>query len=331
VWFHDFRSDAEVNAFRWTGGIGNDPSAAGALSANTRRLGTDGVTGSCLEILRPAGTQENSHWWRPLSPIVGTGNGRGSNDPGANGSIAPVQYAATQRGSQIQNFGRRGYYGHSSYHTGSEFDGTEYYLQMRVKMDPRRTTAGNIQAGKLMYHTITDYSLTNQEIVVYSGAFQGPGSVGARNIFRMYGLGTFSALEDGDVLNRPGIQVGSSLANYTAVPAVYCQLGEDGFPGGSINTCWAWSGGWDTIMFHVVPGRDGIPESRIEIYAAHPGETAYTRIWDQLFSNPYDRGPPMGYNALILSAYHNGLNNSEFWHRYCQIIFSKQFIPCPRV
>lgn len=331
VWFHDFRSDAEVNAFRWTGGVGNDPSATGnARSGLTRRITTDGVTGACLEILRPAGTSENSHWWRPLSPVVGSGNGRGANDPAANGTVAVQPYAATQGGSQIQSWGRRGYYGHSSYHTGSEFDGTEYYLQMRVKMDPRRTTNGNIQGGKLLYHTITDYSLTNQEIVTYSGAFVNPGTVGKTNIFRMYGLGTFSELESGDSLDRPGIQVGSQLANYSASPNVYCQLGEDGWPGGSTDTCWAWSGGWDTIMYHLVPGRHDAQESVIQVYAAHEGETTYTKIWDEVFKNLYDGTPPQGYNAIILSAYQNGLNNSEFWHRYCQLIFSKQFISCPQ-
>lgn len=330
VWFHDFRSDAEVNAFRWTGGVGNDPAATGnALSGYTRRITTDGVTGACLEILRPAGTTENSHWWRPLSPIVGTGNGRGSNDPGAGGTITPVSYAATQGGSQVQAYGQRGYYGHSSYQSGSIFDGTEYYLQMRVKMDPRRTANGNPQVGKLMYHSITDYSLTNQEIVVYSGAFQTPSAVGSTNIFRMYGLGSFSSLEQGDSLHRLGSQVGSALANYGASTPVYCQLNEDGAPGGSINTCWAWSGGWDTIMYHLVPGRNGVQETHIEVYAAHEGETSYTKIWDEIFTNVYDSAPPKGYNAIILSAYQNGQNCSEFYHRYCQLIFSKQFIPCP--
>lgn len=330
VWFHDFRSDAEVNAFRWTGGVGNDPNAASAMSRNTRRLATDGVTGACLEILRPAGTADNSHWWRPLSPIVGTGNGRGANDPGAAGTVAVQPYAPTQGGGQIQQYGRRGYYGHASYHSGNVFDGTEYYLQMRVKMDPRRTTAGNIQGGKLMYQTITDYSLTNQEIVTYSGAFRDPG-VGSKNIFRMYGLGTFSELESGDSLRRVGPQVGSDLANYASNPQTYCQIQQDdGWPGGSIDTCWGWSGGWDTVLYHMVPGRHNTQETRIRVWAARQGETSYTKIWDEIFTNLYDGTPPQGYNAIILSAYQNGLNNSEFWHRYCQLIFSKQFIPCPQ-
>src|SRR5690606_27585523 len=52
VWFHDFRSDAEVNQFRWTPGYmgGNDPLAVGSNSqapvpTNTRRITTDGIPG----------------------------------------------------------------------------------------------------------------------------------------------------------------------------------------------------------------------------------------------------------------------------------------------
>lgn len=329
VWFHDFRSDAEVDAFRWTGGVGNDPRGNGnARSGNVRRITTDGVTGACLEILRLAGSDDPSHWWRPLSPIVGTGNGRGADDPGASGTIPAQPYAATQGGSQVQQYGRRGYYGHASYHAKDEFDGTEYYLQLRIKADPRRTEAGNIQGGKLMYQTITDYSLTNQEIVTYSGAFQPPGGAGKPNVFRMYGLGSFSPFEDGDSLRRPGIQVGSERADYAN--GVYCQMQEDGVAGGSLDPCWRWSGGWDTVMYHLVPGRDGIKESYIEVFAAHEGEHAYTKIWDQIFTNVYDAMLPHGYNAIILSAYQNGMRNSEFWHRYAQIIFSIEPIPCPQ-
>jgi hypothetical protein len=56
----------------------------------------------------------------------------------------------------------------------------------------------------------------------------------------------------------------------------------------------------------------------------------YTKIWDQIFTNLYDAMPPRGYNAIILSAYQNGMRNSEFWHRYAQIIFSLKPIPCPQ-
>lgn len=317
VWFHDFRSDAEVDSFRWTPGYqgGNDPTAVGSAEASLlRRNPSDGVTGGgCLEIQRKAGTEDGSHWWRPLSPIVGSGNGRGQDDPGANGTIPAQAYASSDGGSEIAQWGSRGYYGHASYHSGAIFDGDEYYLQMRVKMDPRRTTAGNTLVGKLLYQTITDYSLSSQEIVTYSGAFTTPGGP---NYFRMYGGGSFSPLEDLDSLGRTGQQVGSQLGS--------CDI--DTAPG----ACWSWSGGWDTVMYHVVPGRDGVQETHIEIFAAHPGETMFVKIWDELFINFYDNTSPKGYSAIIASVYNNGNQNSEFWHRYDQLIFSKQPIPCPQ-
>ena len=320
VWCHDFRSDAEVNAFRWTSAYGNDPRAIGnGRSDRVRRITTDGIGGgACMEIFRVAGTQETgSHWWRPLSPIVGSGNGRGVDDPGANGTIQPMAYAATDGGGEIQYFPERGFYGHSSYHTGNVFDGNEYYLQMRVKMDPRRAQSGMPAGGKLMYQTRTDVSLTTQEIVTYSG-----GHVSAnptKNNFQMYGGGDMNPLYSkggGSSTNRqPGSELGQ--CNPTATP----------------NTCWAWSGGWDTVLYHLRLGRDGVAgETLIQVYAAHAGETSYTKIWDMVWANSYGSGHPFGYNAIILSSYTNSLNcPSDFWHRYAQLIFSKAFIPCPQV
>jgi hypothetical protein len=148
VWFHDFRTDNEVNNFRWTPGYGsgNDPRAVGnSIAGNVRRITTDGVTpGGCLEIVRPAGSNDGSVWWRPFSPIVGgttTGNGRGAgaNDPGAGGTVRVEAYNPTDGGNQIANWGR-GWYGSSG---SGPFDGPEYYLQVRVKMDPNRIAGGN--------------------------------------------------------------------------------------------------------------------------------------------------------------------------------------------
>jgi hypothetical protein len=318
VWAHDFRSDAEVNNFRWTGGFsgGNDPQAVGSSRAGqVRRITTDGITGGgCLEIFRAAGTTEaGSHWWRPFSPMVGSGNGRGINDPGA-GRISAQAYAPTSGGSQINQWGDRGFYGHSSYQ-GSAFDGTEYYLQMRVKMDPRRASAGMPSVGKLIFQTRTDVSLTTQELVTYSGGLNAnnPG----KNYFRIYGGGSSSPLDQKNPSSGQGQQPGSDLG--------LCTMSD------SNNRCWAWSGGWDTVMYHIAPGRNGVAESRIRVYAAHPGQTSYSKIWDMVWANSYGSANPAGYNALICSSYNNGNNcPSEFWHRYDQIIFSQQFIPCPQ-
>jgi len=326
IWFHDFRNKAEVDQFRWTGGYkgGNDPLDKGRPNT-VRHITTDGVTGgACLEILRPAGSRDGSMWWRQFNPITGTGNGRGENDPGANASI-PAQVHSVSDGSsttaQWHQTARPGFYGHQSYHTGTQFDGTEFYYQMRVKMDPRRTTSGNTQVGKLFYITFTPYSNCNQEIVTYSGAFPVSG-VGAPNYHRMYAY-NYNPIEDTDPLGRPGQQVGSSLANYSS--NVYCDIQRQ--PG----NCWAYSGGWDTLLYHLVPGRNNSDEHHITVYAAHQGETSYTKIWDQNFYIYFDSGYPLGWNAIILADYNNGLENSEFYHRYDQLIFSKDFIPCPRV
>lgn len=330
VWFHDFRSDAEVNSFRWTPGYsgGNDPLSRGGGASRCRRITTDGVTGGgCLEILRTAGSSDqNGQWWRPFSPIVGTGNGRGVSDPGANGSLPAQPYAATDGGSQIYDWlftSRPGWYGHSSYHTGTAFDGSEFFVQMRVKSDPRRTTAGNSQVGKLLFLTSTRFSLTAQEIVTYSGAFP---VAGGPNYHRMYVAGS-PPLEDLDSLNRPGQQVGSQLANYGA--GQYCDVSAANLR----QYCWTFSGGWDTLMYHVTPGRSGVRENRVVVYAAREGVNTFTKIWDIIYAANFDTGGSMrnGWNGLLLSTYNNGLNNSEFWHRYDQIIFSKQFIPCPQV
>jgi hypothetical protein len=246
--------------------------------------------------------------------MVGTGNGRGVDDAGA-GRIDAQAYAATSGGSQVSRWGDRGFYGHSSYHSGGEFDGTEYYFQMRVKMDPRRAQSGMPTVGKLMFQTRTDVSLTTQEIVTYSGGLNS--SNPGKNYFRMYGGGDSNPLE-GQAVGAKNPQPGSALGT--------CNLSANP------NTCWAWSGGWDTVMYHVVPGRNGVAESVMQVYAAHEGQTSYTKIWDMVWANSYGSGHPQGYNAIILSSYNNGNNcPSDFWHRYTQLIFSQAFIPCPQV
>ena len=106
------------------------------------------------------------------------------------------------------------------------------------------------------------------------------------------------------------------------------------------NVGWRYSGGWDTLLYHVTPGTDngtGSNRSRIEVWAARAGQTSYTKIWDTLYTGHFDGGsnsvgaPSLpGWNALILAIYHNGSAfPSSFNFDYDQIIFSKQMIPCP--
>src|SRR5690606_7644916 len=68
VWYHDFRTDAEVDNFRWASGHGLDPgdvARPGLCIRNTN----DGVTGGgCLELIYPVGSRGAPGWWRPFAP-----------------------------------------------------------------------------------------------------------------------------------------------------------------------------------------------------------------------------------------------------------------------
>jgi hypothetical protein len=324
VWHHDFDSDAEVNAFRWTPayGSGNDPLAVGGDLANlVRRVPDDGVAGDgCLEIVRPPGSDDGSVWWRPFSPIVGTGNGRGVDDPGANGTIEPQPYLATDGGNEVSTWGDRGYYGKPN---TSAYDGGEYFLQVRVKMDPARIAGGNedVEVGKLFYFTRTDRSATDQEIVVYSGA-----PAQGENYLRMYRSVSPALDTDPPGVEVHGNQPGTELGT---VGDGVCRIDDDG---GRLANCWHWPAGeWATVMWHVRPGESGNNDTLVETYVANPGETSYTKIWNQPGVDlPFDPDFPQGHNALIASIYHNGENMpQQFFHRYDQLIFSKEFIPCP--
>lgn len=307
VWHHDFRLDSEIDAFRWTGGVGNDPNDVGRPNT-VRRITSDGITGGCLEIFRPAGSADGAVWWRPFSPIVGSGNGKGADDPGANGSISVESYAATQGGGEIAGW-QPGYYGNTVYHSShpGRFDGTEYYFQVRVKMDARRAT--ELDGGKLFYFTRTDQSLTSQEIVTQSGQ---DGNVSGRNFFNMYRSGS-PALSSDD----PGSE--NQVGN---------ESGTCDWPA-QINACWEWSNDWDTLLYRVRPGLHSNNDTLVQVYAAHPGESKYTRIWNQdNVDLPF--AEIEGHGAVIFSCYQNGENfTTDVYHRYCQAIFSKDPIPAP--
>jgi hypothetical protein len=310
VWFHDFRSAAEVNAFRWSGGYsgGNDPLAKDDTGPRVRHITTDGVTpGGCLEIFRPGGSgAEGTHWIRPFAPLTAPGNGKTANDPAANGTVTVRSWNPTDGGSQTSNF-KYGWYGHPSVQDAN-FDGNEFWLQMRVKRDPRRVTGGNesFLVGKHLYLSIveTGTGAPRQELVVYSN---GGGGTGV-NRFRIYGgWAYFTALDEAP--NTDG----------TVQP-------------GGVSPIWTWnSGSWDTVMYHLIMGRTGIAETRIEVYGAHAGEKSFTKFWDQTFAYQAFEVRD-GLQALQLSNYNNGsVLPQDYYERWDQIIFSKQPIPCPQV
>lgn len=324
IFAHDFRSAAEVDLFRWTGGYagGNDPLAKGVNASRCFWQSADGIPGTggkCLEQFRPAGSDEASGaWWRIFSPVAN--NGRSVPDPAANGTIPLETWAPTDGGDQTNTWGQRGVIAHPSF-SGTPYIGTELYLQVRVKMDPRRSTGGNESAlsqvgsdggGKLFFISNHLQSLSSQEVVTYSRGHNG-GGPGSPNFQRLYVTSGFLPLELAD--GSSGQQIRNDLG--------FCDVSTS--PG----NCWSYSGGWDTLLYHWQPGRPGIKETRARIYGVNEGLSAYRLLWDATYSTEYST--VNGFNAFISSAFQNGANMpQDFWHRYTQIILSKNFIPCPK-
>ncbi len=333
VWYHSFDTAAEVDAFRWVGGYGNDPTGErdraaapdGALHCHWVSAG--GAEGAgYLQVDRPEGTSDVGMWWRPFSPLTGATNGRGVDDPAANGTLALGSFNSNVNNA-LYNWAddanpTQGWYGPTA---GQYFDGTEFYLQVRVMADPRRTSPGNIQGGKFVWLTTSTFSYVSQELVSYQMSTErNVDGVGVPNYFNLYqGYNYENLYQVATTNNGTHIQLGSALSGG-------CDPYEH-----LITGCWAYAtnGTWDTLLYHVVPGADGTPTTHLEVFAAHAGESTYTKITDLLAPIHFDAATRTGWNALILGTYANGFQgipNTAFWAKYDQVIFSKQFIACPK-
>jgi len=356
VWAHDFRTAAEVDAFRWQGGIGNVPTLAQS-DGNTRWITSDGITGNgCMEINIPTGGIARAGWWRPMSPLRSGGNGLTRDDAGANGTITPRAWNQNDV-SQNGNF-RTGYYGHNDYHVqfptwqgqSNVWDGTDFYIQFRVKISAGRFNDAN-PGGKLMFIDVTGQT-GDEEIVIQSTPHQ---SYFYRTYpFRMY-TSFGSGLAYQSFLSVPqGGNNGSSLE--TGQYASTCTIGGNT---SVANACWEWPGDeWVTVLVHVTPGHhnatgtgagfwnprgDGnyniadapFHDTGLEVWVARTGEKTYTKVMDHngfawIFNTAIH--PNGSFNSICPSGYMNNVNAVEGWfHRYTQLIFSKQFIPCPQV
>lgn len=329
VWHHGFEFANEVNNFRWTNGYGNgnDPLAVGSpVAPFVRRITTDGTAKTpggqpcCMELLHVTGSNAGTYWHRPMAPLVGSGNGRGVNDPATNGTLTVRPYAPTDGGNQIRGFPNVGIYGNSQYHgINGTYDGTEFYMQVRLKMDPRRQEGALNRAtnsGKTFYFTRMDGSNTDQELV-----FESYRSVGG------------SRPNGGD--NAVSVYRGSGYVLLNQ------DIGADVQPGSDFKPAyWTYpypTAEWVTLLFRVVEGtmtgglgsQTARLDSTFEVWAARYGETSYTKIWSQLFRGNFDGF--WGHNGVIAAIYQNNASMSEFYHRYDQIIFSKNPIPCPQV
>lgn len=333
VWHHNFDSKAEVDQFRWTNGYsgGNDPASVGSGSSYVTHQASGGVDGGgFMRLTYPLGSaagRGGSYWQRPFNPLTGAGNGRGVDDPGAGGTISPVAFPVSDGSSTTYGWGNSanpGWYMHASHQASypGKFQGTDFWLQVRVRRaqmpgaPPDSAQYSNI-TGKNVWLTTTNGSYTAQELVTYGQSASNAESTGLRSRHNIYSGQNFTSLSGG----QPNATV--TLANTT--------IG------------WRFSGGWDTLLYHITPGTNGGTgdnRTRVEAWVAHDGETVYTKIWDVTYTQGFDGGtnsvgaPGLpGWNALILAIYHNGsaFTTTAFNFDYDQVIFSKQFIACPAV
>lgn len=344
VWYHSFDTAAEVNKFRWGGGYGsgNDPLALASNSSMITWLASGGADGGpYMQLRRPPGVVSDLYYWaRPMSPLDSASTGRGAADPAASGTLPLQAFTPTDGGSQTADwdqksrpgwYGKPGYeaagnYGNATYpQFASIFDGDEFYFQIRVKAYPERMTIGNPPSGKFINFCVTHNSHPNQEINTTSGwnADSGSGTpdspIGGPyqpNVHAMY-EGAFQGL-----FGWGSNAIGSPM-NYNSPR-------------------WAYSGGWDTLLYRIRPGSQNPSDppftydTFIEVWAAHAGETTYTKIWDiaarTIFDDTeqFNRYVKYAWNAVLCWIYHNGLNAAtEIIQGYDQLIFSKATIACP--
>jgi hypothetical protein len=143
VWYHDFRSAAEVDMFRWTLGTGQDLENEGSDSRHRDTAiwvaDDDGITGGCMEvrqICRLDGVADlvASLLTRCAPPeTVVT-----QMIPAQMGRLVLGTWSPVQGKDLTWSSWKKGYYVHPSYESQypGQIDGNEFWVQMRIKQDP---------------------------------------------------------------------------------------------------------------------------------------------------------------------------------------------------
>jgi hypothetical protein len=312
---HDFRAQSEVDQFREDGDLSTVPNDedlgyAWAATNTVNWLVGDGITGgACMEITRPTGIIDGRNWYRPMSPLSSPGNGKATDDPADNGLLTLDADGAWDPGpggahDRMPDW-QAGNYGAENFEGGTPFDGRQFWIQYALKVDTRRFTGAtnsNQYGGKVQYVTRTDRSNVVQELVTSYGRYGGT-PVDIWDIYRGAGYTSIDSYVD---TNPP-------LHNTNAE--------------------------WVTYLVRVVPGSmenesppppsSGGGNTRLQVYRQTPGTNHYDDHIIEIndMSMDYANLYTKAYNAIILSGYFNNFNLTEFWQRYDQLIFSRQWIP----
>lgn len=354
IWAHNWDTAAEVDAFRLAGDQTNDPSSTyrPSQAVTVAWDTTDKLSGSgCMRITNPAGSAEGGNWGRPFNPLTGTGVGQ---NPAANGSIPKFAWAPVSGGLQTQRWTHGGFFGPPDLQSANPgwYIGQRFLLQLRVKMDPRCTHASIQEVGKLFWLSLTAGTSNASQIVTHSkGTDNQNGTTGALNYHNMYGAydggSGYAPIGPNDHAGQTGSELGTPYCDYRA-------------GSGTHNTthCWAYSGGWDTLLYDVIVGHDNGNDTTMKVYAAHEGEHTYTMIWNVTFNKGYQQpdasnGGTNQYGSLYvrpgINCFEPGFYVNKFeytystttdaWHKYGEAILAKApdlvtdarlILPCPQ-
>jgi hypothetical protein len=319
-------------------------------------------------------------WLRPLAALQAVHNGLPTADPAATDTVTRRSYTGGASVANRQYNFRTGLYGHSSYHstpftssdgltnvTAADWDGTDFYLQFRVRVSASRfgfqglpaTTDGaiyqqrRVPSGKLTMLVHTAVTPLN-EIIITSNPTD-PRTGETTSPFQMYTNQSAPAVQ----LRRARSPAGQWIQPGGAYDTSCYWDGSSN----SIHTCWEWPGGeWVTVLMHVIPGRDNTGfgngsetnleggtypyhDTGLEVWVARQSQLAngYVKVFDWRESSPganngmgfnYDSDGvfPPSWTAISPSGYMNNFPSIvEFTQQFTQIIFSKSPIPCPQV
>jgi hypothetical protein len=348
VWAHDFQTEDEVDNFRVSGGIGNDPSNTGATDCIWV---PQGLTGGALQFTIPGDGVEISHglWRRPFSALSAGGNGLAFDDRAAGGAVTAPRTWNPANANQCGTWGA-GYVGNSVHrsdavrgHNGSngfEWEThTGFWFQAVMRVSSGRFTPGTPD-GKLIMVLITgDGPLVgtgqprtpNQEIVIKSEPAL------TCYMYTNFGNRSNSFLH----ANQGSSNDGSAQPG--GVNAATCFARGDGSP-----DCTTYpAGSYFALLFHLIPGTDGgngndpimagnpNNNTTLQVWIAPQGATSYTKWYDKtdiVLSYGADDPWPQAFNCLELNGFMNQVPSSTAWTQQCaQLVYSRASIPCPQV
>lgn len=308
----------------------------------------------------------NGQWVRPFAPLLGTGNGRGVNDPAANGTLTCRSWSGGQ--ASLPTF-LNGFYAHTDYHTthnssmgnltASNFDGTDFYIQFRYKTNNARFWQVGQPWGKLLFIRNCPGDSDGELVVQSTSYYKDPNNwdfSDANNMpngrqaafvtdanqiittpLRMYASKTY--FHDLVTDNAFGTRMPGADGTYPTT-CVSANASSQG-----VNNCW-WLpvDTWVTFLLRLRPGHTNVntgfetsapqKDTLLEVWAATPDRISsgagYVKIYSGLWGWEWRDNDPRGWNAIAFDAYMNERpGTTDFYQRFAEVIFSKQFIPCP--